>query len=144
MTCPRKMAAFTIYLPNTYSPGHASVTCSARNSRKPRRRLPVHPKTRGSTSTPRSKPAPPRDPLLDDDDVDTTDITTYVSCPVCFNSLMVHPRKLEKASLLLNCNCCNNSTEARINELENIDGSPFDYLAWKQESRLSVLERQQL
>lgn len=84
---------------------------------------------RARTNKPRVKPSR-MDPILDDGDIDSTDITTYVSCPICFNSLMLRPEQLVNGPLRVKCNCCDRSTNAAINNLENVDGTLFDVEAW--------------
>lgn len=74
--------------------------------------------------------APRLDPLLDDQDIDTTDITTYISCPTCFNSLMLRPEKLARGPLRVKCNCCEKRTNVAIDNLENVDGTLFDVEGW--------------
>jgi hypothetical protein len=64
---------------------------------------------------------------LDDGDVDTTDVRTFVSCRVCFNSLMAAPAAfLPSGALTLNCNVCETKMKASINDLETIDGEKFE------------------
>lgn len=70
------------------------------------------------------------DSILDDGDIDTTDITTYVSCATCCNSLMLRPQQLEGGALRVACNCCGKRTEATLERLENVNGTPFDATAW--------------
>lgn len=95
----------------------ATPVCASRNSsqRRPRRGKPGRAATR--------KP----DPILDDRDVDMTDITTYVSCPTCFNSIMLRPQQLARGSMRVTCNCCGKPSSASLHVLENMDGTPFDY-----------------
>lgn len=50
---------------------------------------------------------------------------------------MLRPEKLEEGPFVVRCNCCENFTTARMSDLENVDGSDFDYLAWKKSNRLS-------
>lgn len=71
-----------------------------------------------------------KDPILDDDDVDTTDITTYFSCRNCFNSIMLRPIQLGKEPLKIKCNVCDMLSYVTLNMLENVDGSPFDPAQW--------------
>lgn len=119
---------------NSFSPSAllstSAITCTARSSRKPRRRLSTNSKKR------RAAGAASRDRELvpiNADNIDTTDITTYVSCPTCFNSLMIRPEQLERGPLDVRCNCCGKSNTARMSDMENVDGTEFDYLTWKKE-----------
>lgn len=43
---------------------------------------------------------------------------------------MIRPEILEKGPLQVNCNCCGKTTEARIEDLEDLDGT-FDLSAWR-------------
>lgn len=43
---------------------------------------------------------------------------------------MIRPEQLDKAPLLVNCNCCGKTTKARIEDLEDLDGT-FDYKRWR-------------
>lgn len=104
----------------------AAPTCLARhsgNTRKPSR-------SRQKAAKSRSVRV---DPILDDSNIDTTDITTYVSCPTCFNSIMLRPQQLERGPMHVTCNCCEKKVKVSIEYLENIDGTPFDLQAWRVE-----------
>lgn len=79
----------------------------------------------------RRRPSERLDPILDDGDIDTTDITTFVSCPVCFNSIMLRPEQLATRSLRVTCNVCETRTVVTLGMLENMDGSPFDEGGWR-------------
>lgn len=112
-------------------PTRISATCLARRSASGARRPGGQ---RARTSNARN---PARsDPILDDGDIDTTDITTYVSCPTCFNSIMLRPKQLAHNPLRLTCNCCERNVVATMSMLENVDGSPFDERAWRMENWL--------
>lgn len=99
-------------------------SCMARRSsgRRPGAR-------RGKRS--KSRLAPSLDPILDDNGIDTTDITTFVSCPTCFNSLMIRPQQLVRGPIIVTCNCCFRKVEAAMEMLENMDGTTFDQEAWQ-------------
>lgn len=112
------------------------VTCTARSSRKPRRKLSASARKRRASSHSSSND---RDTPISDDNIDTTDITTYVSCPTCFNSLMIRPELLQHGPLDVHCNCCGRSTTARMADMENVDGTEFNYLAWRKEYLKSKL-----
>ncbi|PXF48996.1 hypothetical protein BWQ96_01134 [Gracilariopsis chorda] len=115
--------AFVLFPSTPCSSTRVPPICGRRTSnRRPPRR------TRRS---PRSSSRQRSDPILNDDDVDTTDITTYISCPVCFNSIMLRPQQLTKAPLTVVCNCCGQHTEATLERLENLDGTPFNAMAWR-------------
>lgn len=107
----------------------AKWTCTARSSRKPKRKQPNSRRPRSSQSSERRRPLTINDPLLNDNDIDTTDITTFVSCPVCYNSLMIRPEQLYKEPLLVQCNCCSRTSQARLEKLENLDGT-FNHKQW--------------
>lgn len=63
---------------------------------------------------------------MDDGDVDTTDVNTFVSCNICFNSLVVPPAKfLPSGTVMLNCNVCETKVRASINDVELINGEKF-------------------
>lgn len=98
-----------------------SPTCLARRN-SPRR-------SNRARSSKQSRPAR-LDPILNDGDIDSTDITTYISCPVCFNSLMLRPEKLVNGPVPVRCNCCEKSTTVSLEQLENTDGSIFDLNEW--------------
>lgn len=101
-------------------------TCLARRSGASRR------PNRSTSKTRKPRSAPARlDPILNDGDIDTTDITTYVSCPTCFNSIMLRPEKLANGPVRVVCNCCEKATTAVMNHLENMDGSCFDEGSWR-------------
>lgn len=97
-------------------------------------------------SRPRARTSKPQnatvrlDPILDDGDIDTTDITTYVSCPTCCNSIMLRPEQLAKGPVRVVCNCCDRPTQAGMNRLETIDGTPFDGQAWRASRNKAVEE----
>lgn len=74
------------------------------------------------------------DPILDDGDVDTTDVTTFVSCTTCFNSIMLRPEQLGNGPMRVKCNCCERVFNATLERLENISGRPFDADAWRAQS----------
>lgn len=119
--------AFVFSLP---SPVKATVVplCMGRNNSSRSRRA-------ANTRSRRHPIRPPvqKDPILDDYDIDTTDISTYFSCPMCFNSIMLRPEQLLAGPMMVNCNCCGQESEAMMSKIENVDGSDFDYLAWKKE-----------
>mmetsp|Transcript_3277 Transcript_3277/g.5750 ORF Transcript_3277/g.5750 Transcript_3277/m.5750 type:complete len:126 (-) Transcript_3277:71-448(-) len=56
----------------------------------------------------------------DDDELDMTDINTYVSCPNCFNSLMIREADLLPDGKSLNCSKCELSFHASVEILERI------------------------
>lgn len=100
-------------------------------------RMPLMAASRGSSNSRRQKPqrrrTPKRihDPILDDGGVDTTDVNTFVSCHICFNSLIVPPTKfLPSGTMLLNCNVCGAKVRASINDLELISGDKFPAAAF--------------
>lgn len=128
---------FQLFFPKVSSTtGGTTITCTARSSRKPRRKLSTSARKRRASSHFSNGD---RDALINDDNIDTTDITTYVSCPTCFNSLMIRPELLQHGPLDVHCNCCGRSTTARMADMENVDGTEFDYLAWRKEYLKSKL-----
>lgn len=128
---------FQLFFPKVPSTTYGTtITCTARSSRKPRRKLSTSARKRRASSHFSNGD---RDALINDDNIDTTDITTYVSCPTCFNSLMIRPELLQHGPLDVNCNCCGRSTTARMADMENVDGTEFDYLAWRKEYLKSKL-----
>jgi hypothetical protein len=86
---------------------------------------------RGRNGKPARRPArsSTADPILEDGDVDTTSIRTFVTCPFCANSLMLAPEAFlpEGATKVvpLRCNVCENRVKASLRNLECIDGEPF-------------------
>lgn len=99
-------------------------TCLARRSSSSRKSGRSRPKTTKSR-------AARLDPILDDKNIDTTDITTYVSCPTCFNSIMLRPEQLERGPMQVSCNCCGKRVKTSMAGLENMDGTMFDEQAWR-------------
>lgn len=72
------------------------------------------------------------DPIIDDGDEDTTDITTYASCGKCFNSMMLSPdRFIDEPSMRVRCNVCDLRATVTLGMLQNIDGTTFDAAAWR-------------
>lgn len=72
------------------------------------------------------------DPIIDDGDVDTTDITTYASCGKCFNSIMLAPSKFKDTSTFqVRCNVCDLPVTVTLDMLENISGEPFNAAKWR-------------
>ncbi len=72
------------------------------------------------------------DPILDDADIDQTDISTYVSCGKCFNSIMLAPASFESTpSLVVRCNVCDLQSTVTVDMLETISGEPFDADSWR-------------
>eukprot|EP00737_Agarophyton_chilense_P004400 gb/GEZJ01005520.1/.p1 GENE.gb/GEZJ01005520.1/~~gb/GEZJ01005520.1/.p1 ORF type:complete len:148 (-),score=14.34 gb/GEZJ01005520.1/:775-1218(-) len=106
----------------TASPTRITPTCKRRNNRRPSRRI----------RRPHHKPATKTNSgVMENVDIDTTDITTYISCPVCFNSIMLRPQQLADAPLRVVCNCCEQKTDATLERLENMDGTSFNAMAWR-------------
>jgi len=44
---------------------------------------------------------------------------------------MLRPEQLSSGPMRVKCNCCERATEARIERLENMDGTLFDVREWK-------------
>lgn len=89
----------------------------------------------------RRTPKPVHDPILDDGGVDTTDVNTFVSCNICFNSLIVPPAKfLPSGTMVLNCNVCEAKVRASINDLELISGDKFPAAAFMAKASMQAGE----
>lgn len=112
--------------------GVVSMSSSRSNSRLRRKsKSRASPRPRGPPDSNKAGPSfrrrgTPADADPDDDD-DQTSITTYATCAVCCNSIMLRPEQLATPTgLRVRCSVCDSSFTARLAELENVDGTPFD------------------
>lgn len=107
----------------------SSSRSNSRLRRKSKSR--ASPRPRGPPDSNKAAPSfrrrgTPADADPDDDD-DQTSITTYATCSVCCNSIMLRPEQLATPTgLRVRCSVCERSFTARLASLENVDGTPFD------------------